>query len=88
MNEATPTDPHPRPSGPEDKTPGCSVHLSSGQMRTLRQMTADHPYGVTLRNRGASYVAVELIGQEGEIVSGMLMTYAGVPPVAESPWKD
>ena len=84
MDESADT--HPQPQGPEDRTPGCEVHLTSQQMAAVREFTRDHSHGVRLRNRGASYVAVELIGSEGEVVTGRLMTYAGVPPVAESPW--
>jgi hypothetical protein len=76
---------HPAPRGPEDPSPGCSVHLTSDQARAVRRLTRDHPHGVTIRDRDATYIAVELIGPEGELVKGWTLTYAGVPPVAEPP---
>lgn len=77
---------HPAPKGPEDRSPGCSVHLTSEQMRAVRDFTREHPHGVTIRDRGAAYIAVELIDAEGNVVAGRTLTYAGVPPVVEFPW--
>jgi hypothetical protein len=36
---------HPKPNGPEDSAPGCSVYLTHEQMRTVRDLTREHPHG-------------------------------------------